>query len=597
MSLLMDALKKAEEEKKKAAKRLEQLETDARADDMEDGDQDNPFDDVVGSDKAGRFTETMRLSLEPIDAQNNEEDISQLEIATVKAFEPEIEKEVEQEAKEITDELSIEDINISEDLTMENTISSSAASQESFEQTQEAIDLNDTTIIEGLSTENVSAPFDDTFHGVLFENDEENVDIYEETLPGVPADQLIKDIGGGEYQPTPVAAQTVFSAGRSKTNNRTSWGIFFVLAILAFGSFGVFYYFTITPVVRKLPSPIVARGIESLTVPGAALSQFEQANAVSNVSISEKIEEPVGADSGGTAVSQEEPPIEQEQETVTTVQEANQLSDVVVDNAQIDPDITNEVSSVNEPIVETAAPIESPVEVIEEETEAIVSEREAVVAKPDEVAEPPGSEMLKISKNTAPLKQNVMISEAFKAYQAGQLDSAENLYRNALQDAPGNRDIHLGLAAIAINKGDRESAYSHYIKLLDLNPDDAFALSSLITLSRNSDPIKDESMIKNLIHKEGKVPYLYFALGNIYAKQERWAEAQQAFFDAYSMDSTNPDYVLNLAISLDKMGQYAAALDFYNVAVELAQRVAAKFNLASVNDRIRVLNQVVAKAL
>ncbi|MFT5396364.1 MAG: hypothetical protein ACI85N_001562, partial [Gammaproteobacteria bacterium] len=327
MSLLMDALKKAEQEKKKAAKRLEQVDANTRADDLDDDDPNRQIDDAGDTDRGGRFTETMRLSLEPIDAQSNEPDVSPLEVATVEAFEPEVVKEIEQEDKETTGKLSIEDINISEDLTMENTISSGATSQEGFEETQQAIDLNDTTIIEGLSTENVSAPFDDTFHGVLFENEEENTDIYEETLPGVPADQLVKDIGGGEFHPTPVAAQTVFSAGRSKTSSRYSWGAFIVLAVLALGSFSVFYYFTITPVTRKLPSPIVARGIESTIVPGVALSKFKNPDVVSGTIISEKIEEPEVVDTEEIVLNQDLP-IEQEQEIAT--QEGNQLTDVAM---------------------------------------------------------------------------------------------------------------------------------------------------------------------------------------------------------------------------------------------------------------------------
>lgn len=587
----MDALKKAEQEKKKAAKRLEQVEANTRAD---DDDSNRQIDDAGDTDRGGRFTETMRLSLEPIDAQSNEHADSPLEIATVDVVEPEVPEEIEQEDKETTGKLSIEDINISEDLTMENTVSSGAVSQETFEQTQQAVDLNDTTIIEGLSTENVSAPFDDTFHGVLFESDEENTDIYEETLPGVPADQLVKDIGGGEFHPTPVAAQTVFSAGRSKTSSRYSWGAFIVLAVLALGSFSVFYYFTITPVTRKLPSPIVARGIESTIVPGVALSKFKNPDVVSGTIISEKIEEPEVVDAEEIVLNQDLP-IEQEQEIATATQEDNQLTDVAMSDAQVDSEISDKTAVINKPIAETEDPVVAILEV--DKNEALVTEKEPVIDKPNEAVKSSSSEMLKISKNTTPLKQNAMISEAFKAYQAGDLDSAESLYRNAFQDDPENRDIHLGLAAIAITKDDKESAYGHYLKLLNANSDDAFALSSLISLSKNSEPVKDESMIKTLIHKEGKVPYLYFALGNIYAKQDRWVDAQQAFFDAYSLDSKNPDYVLNLAISLDKMGQYSTALDFYNVAIELAKHSATKFNWSSVNERIQVLNQVVAKTL
>ncbi|MFT5395856.1 MAG: tetratricopeptide (TPR) repeat protein, partial [Gammaproteobacteria bacterium] len=315
-------------------------------------------------------------------------------------------------------------------------------------------------------------------------------------------------------------------------------------------------------------------------------------DVVSGTIISEKIEEPEVVDTEEIVLNQDLP-IEQEQEIAT--QEDNQLTDVAMSDAQVDSEISDKTAVINKPIAETEDTVVAILEV--DKNEALVTEKEPVIDKPNEAVKSSSAEMLKISKNAAPLKQNAMISEAFKAYQAGQLDSAENLYRNALQDAPENRDIHLGLAAIAITKGDKKTAYGHYLELLDLNPSDAFALSALISLSKNSNLVKDESIIKNLIHKEGKVPYLYFALGNIYAKQDRWAEAQQAFFDAYSLDSENPDYVLNLAISLDKMGQYATALDFYNIAIELAEHSAAKFNWSSVNDRIQVLNQVVAKAL
>jgi tetratricopeptide (TPR) repeat protein len=598
----MDALKKAEQEKKKAAKRLEQVEANARADESEEGESRHDFNVSGEYANDDRLTESMILSLEPLDVKNAQQSPPQIKIATVEVDEPEESQDTEQKDKETTGKLSVEDINISEDLTMENTVSSAAVSQEAFEETQQAIDLNDTTIIEGLSSENVSAPFDDTFHGVLFEGEEENTEIYEETLPGVPADQLVKDIGGGEYQPTPVAAQTVFSAGRSKTSNRFSWGAFFVLVILALGSFSVFYYFTITPVVRKLPSPTVARGIESSSVPGVALSNINKPDVISGTIINEKVEEPVLASTEQTDLNQalaaeegQDIATTTQEEEVNIKQEANQSTDIASNDVQMDSEISDITSVVNEPIARAETPIESSVEAVR--NEPIVTQNDPVVEKPSEAAMPVNSEMLKISKKTAPLKQNAMISEAFKAYKAGQFESAERLYQNALQDAPENRDIHLGLAAIAINQGDSESAYGHYLKLLDMNPGDAFALSSLIALSKNSDPIKDESVIKTLLHKEGKLPYLYFALGNIYAKQDRWAEAQQAFFDAYSLDSTNPDYVLNLAISLDKIGQYATALDFYNVAIELSQHSAAKFNWSSVNDRIQVLNQVVAKAL
>ena len=83
----------------------------------------------------------------------------------------------------------------------------------------------------------------------------------------------------------------------------------------------------------------------------------------------------------------------------------------------------------------------------------------------------------------------------------------------------------------------------------------------------------------------------------MFAKQKRWPEAQQAFFNAYTLDSSNPDYVLNLAVSLDQIGQYATALDYYQTAIELSRHSPARFESETVHDRIRVLNQTVNKTL
>ncbi len=121
-------------------------------------------------------------------------------------------------------------------------------------------------------------------------------------------------------------------------------------------------------------------------------------------------------------------------------------------------------------------------------------------------------------------------------------------------------------------------------------------MNALIGLSNSADPVKDESAVKLLMQREGDAPYLYFSLGNIYAKQKRWADAQQAFFDAYRLDTTNPDYVLNLAISLDQIGQYDTALDYYKTAIDLSQNARIRFDAAHVNERILVLSKLINSA-
>ncbi len=586
----MDALKKAEEEKKRAAKRLEQVESETHADTESTSpvENDSSVDEqnIAASNDAGKpISDTIQLSLEPIAKQ---------EIVEDKIPETSVNKEESENTGNIDLEESAEVISPhSEDLTLENQ-----ALPEAFDKTrEESIDLNDTTIIEGLSTEDVSAPFDDTFHGVLFEEEQE-VDLYEETLPGVPAETLAKDLGGGEYHPTPVAAQTVFTASKGVGQSKTfiTWAIVSVLALLAVVSFSVFYYFTITPVSRELPSPLVARGIESLPERPSVIEPVSEPGVVSGTIISPE-QEAETVNTGKTVID-EETAKQIVSEFDDLQQEIAQEEAGIIEEESIQPEVSSEQEEIASLADETE---ESAVEEIPVEPERIVAED--IPVKPAEhmnVSKAMPLEniqldtsLIQISKNKKPKQENIKIKEAFKAYQQGQYAIAKSFYLDVIKTEPDNRDAHLGLAALATLDNDRSSAYSHYVHLLELNPADALALNSLVALSNNPDPVSDESVIKTLIQKEGDLPYLHFSLGNIYAKQLRWAEAQQAFFDAYRLDTTNPDYVVNLAISLDHIGQYGTALDYYKTAIELSENNQARFDSRSVNNRILTLSEII----
>ena len=81
------------------------------------------------------------------------------------------------------------------------------------------------------------------------------------------------------------------------------------------------------------------------------------------------------------------------------------------------------------------------------------------------------------------------------------------------------------------------------------------------------------------------------ALGNHYAVQARWSDAQAAYFKAYSADAGEPDYAYNLAVSLDQLHQPKLALEYYRRALALAANRAVGFNSAQVEARIRELTR------
>ena len=155
-----------------------------------------------------------------------------------------------------------------------------------------------------------------------------------------------------------------------------------------------------------------------------------------------------------------------------------------------------------------------------------------------------------------------------------------------LRSDPRNRDALLGLGAIAVRNGQWDEASERYTTLLRLNPRDSIAQAGLIAVHENVDPLRGESQIKLLLREEPDAPHLHFTLGNMYADQDRWGEAQAAYFDAYRLDDENPDYTYNLAVSLDQLGKGASAADYYRRALELAARNGAAFDQPSVRDRL-----------
>ena len=79
--------------------------------------------------------------------------------------------------------------------------------------------------------------------------------------------------------------------------------------------------------------------------------------------------------------------------------------------------------------------------------------------------------------------------------------------------------------------------------------------------------------------------HLYFTLGNQYAAQARWAEAQEAYFRAFTAEPDNPDYNYNLAVSLDQLRQRKPALEYYRKAIALGASRPAAFDLARARAR------------
>lgn len=180
---------------------------------------------------------------------------------------------------------------------------------------------------------------------------------------------------------------------------------------------------------------------------------------------------------------------------------------------------------------------------------------------------------IRISRGTTENPLFPKLSEAWNAFQAADYPRAEALYREVQAADATNVDAMLGLAAIALRGGRSGEAQSLYNTVLQADPQNAAAIAALSTLPAGTPANGDtgnETRLKNLLREQPGAAELHFALGLQYVAAGRWPEAQQAFFEAVRNAPTNADYAFNLAVSLDQLGQSAAAAAYYERALSLA---------------------------
>lgn len=180
---------------------------------------------------------------------------------------------------------------------------------------------------------------------------------------------------------------------------------------------------------------------------------------------------------------------------------------------------------------------------------------------------------------------------AYEALVSGDRASAKQLYETALKSDPFSIDANLGLAAIAVATGDSAKAQRYYRRALEIDPQNSAALAGMASVRGASPGVPLEPRIKSQLAAEPTSAPLNFALGNEFAVQGRWAEAQQAYFDAHRLDSQNPDYAYNLAVSLDQLNQVKQALFYYQRAEQLLGKRSAQFSASTVRARIQELQQ------
>ena len=196
---------------------------------------------------------------------------------------------------------------------------------------------------------------------------------------------------------------------------------------------------------------------------------------------------------------------------------------------------------------------------------------------------------LRIARSRSGASVEPLLNEAYDAYVRGDYAAAASAYATVLEQQPERRDALLGMAALKLRDGEVAAAHRMYRDVLQRDPGNATAQAALFSLESGAADNVSEARLKLLLDEGVDGGYIYFSLGNLYARKQRWPDAQQAYFEALRYHPANPDYNYNLAVSLDRIGQRDTAAKYYAAAVDLADTENSGFDPAAALARLQTI--------
>jgi len=201
----------------------------------------------------------------------------------------------------------------------------------------------------------------------------------------------------------------------------------------------------------------------------------------------------------------------------------------------------------------------------------------------EKIDEPPGAIHIARSRvGFAPL-----LLQAYDSYMHEDYVAANNAYQQVLATEAENIDALHGIAAVLLRDGQEAGAAEYYRRALDVDPADTLAQVWLIGQQGVFDPVRAESI---LLAAQPDIFSANAALGNLYAAQNRWREAQAAYLRACSAAPEEADVLFNLAVSLDQLHESESAGHYYRRALQAAVNRPAGFDKDRVAARLHEIS-------
>lgn len=188
-----------------------------------------------------------------------------------------------------------------------------------------------------------------------------------------------------------------------------------------------------------------------------------------------------------------------------------------------------------------------------------------------------------------------VLFEAYSSYEKGDLVQAKIDFERVLSMNPQNEFALIGLGNILVSKQQYFDAMAYYQQALSAQPSSLNAFEAIANISGHVDLNHEwKKALLNMLQDYPTSATLQYALGNLYATEQDWLAAQEVYFQAVSLEPNNPDYLVNLAVSLDQLGKYKSAARYYTEALAFVDVQPVNFNEVQVKNRLIAIRQFMA---
>ncbi|MEA3404124.1 MAG: tetratricopeptide repeat protein [Pseudomonadota bacterium] len=195
------------------------------------------------------------------------------------------------------------------------------------------------------------------------------------------------------------------------------------------------------------------------------------------------------------------------------------------------------------------------------------------------------------------INQESNMQLAYSALYENDLNQAQSLFDQILNAEPENVSALNGLASVYAQADNESEAVKTYQQVLSISPNNLHAFEALVSLLGNSiSGIEWKREIIKVLEMHPDSSVLNYAVGNIFAAETDWKTAQEYYFSASALDQTNADYLLNLAVSLDHLGQYKLAEKKYTLALVHASSQQVSFDEKHIKQRLITIRQFIGKS-